>query len=244
MAHSSLKRQTANDVSFRYSVIIPSYNEESFLPETLAKLKLAMQDIPHQGEIIVVDNNSTDRTAEIAQANGTRVVFEPERQISRARNSGAGAAKSDWLIFLDADTILSASLLNNALTHLKNGTCCGGGTLLDFDTQLPFLAGRLVSFWNWLSRTRKLAAGSFIFCLREAFIDTGGFDEKTYAGEEVFFSRKLQRWGKKHDLPFIILADQHVVTSSRKFHWYSSMQITGLLLMFTVFPFALRSRTL
>lgn len=244
MVGSSLKRQTSNNGYVHYSVIIPAYNEESLLPETFAKLLLAMKDLPQQGEIIVVDNNSTDRTAEIAQKYGARVVFEPVRQIARARNSGAKAAKSTMLVFLDADTILPAPLLIKALALLESGTCCGGGTLLSFDSQLPFLADRLVTLWNWLSRTNKLAAGSFIFCLKQAFFETGGFDEKAYAGEEVFFSRKLRSWGKKHNLLFIILEKHPVITSSRKFHWYSSLQIALLLLMFTVFPFALRNRAL
>ncbi|KPJ97398.1 MAG: hypothetical protein AMJ60_11385 [Desulfobacterales bacterium SG8_35] len=227
-----------------YSVIIPAYNEEALLPDTLAGLHLAMAGVPYQGEIIVVDNDSTDNTAAVAKKYGATIVFEPFRQIARARNSGAKAAHSRVLVFLDADTILPPSLLKQALTLLENGTCCGGGTLLKFDAQLPFLADRLVKFWNWLSRTNKLAAGSFIFCLAKPFFEIGGFDEKTYAGEEVFFSRRLRNWGKKHNLLFAILEEHPVITSSRKFHWYSSLQIALLLLLFTVFPFALRSRAL
>jgi glycosyltransferase involved in cell wall biosynthesis len=227
-----------------YSVIIPAYNEEAFLPDTLAALHLAMETVPYQGEIIVVDNASTDNTAEVARKYGATIVFEPFRQIARARNSGARAAQSGFFVFLDADTILPSPLLKQALTLLESGTCCGGGTLLNFDSQLPFLADRLVKFWNWLSRTNKLAAGSFIFCLAQPFFAIGGFDEKTYAGEEVFFSRRLSGWGKKHNLLFIILEEHPVITSSRKFHWYSSLQIALLLLLFTVFPFALRSRSL
>jgi hypothetical protein len=83
-----------------------------------------------------------------------------------------------------------------------------------------------------------------IFCLAQGFFETGGFDEKTFAGEEVFLSRRIRNWGKTHNLPFIILEEYPVITSGRKFHWYSSLQIAALLLLFTVFPFALRSRTL
>lgn len=245
MVNQTLKRQTANSTAVDYTVIIPAYNEESFLPETLEGVHLAMAAVlPSQGEIIVVDNDSTDRTAEVAQRYGARVVVEPFRQIARARNSGARAATSAFLVFLDADTILPPALLQEALALLESGTCCGGGTLLNFDSQLPFLADRLVKFWNWLSRTNRLAAGSFIFCLSRAFSETGGFDEKTYAGEEVFLSRRIKSWGKKQNLLFIILTEHPVTTSGRKFHWYSSAQIALLLLLFTVFPFALRSRSL
>jgi glycosyltransferase involved in cell wall biosynthesis len=97
------------------------------------------------------------------------VVFEPFRQIARARNTGAREAKSDFLIFLDADTILPPQLLQNAIELLNTGGYCGGGTLINYDSQLPFLAASLVKIWNWLSKTGKLAAGSFIFCLACGF---------------------------------------------------------------------------
>jgi len=244
MVQSSLKRQTAQGKDLCYSVIIPAYNEEAFLPETLADLLLAMETVPYPGEIIVVDNNSTDKTAEVALKYGATIVPEPFRQIAKARNSGARAANGAFLVFLDADTNLPPALLNEALTLLANGTCCGGGTVLNFDSQLPFLAARLVKLWNWISKTNKLAAGSFIFCLAQCFFAIGGFDEKIYAGEEIFLSRRMKSWGEKHKLVFAILEEHPVITSGRKFHWYSSMQIALLLLLFTVFPFALRSRKL
>lgn len=244
MLTSTLKRQTSNTQDVHYSVIIPAYNEESLLSATLSGLHLAMESIPQQGEIIVVDNDSTDKTAEIAEKHAVRVIFEPFRQIAKARNTGAKAAKGKYLVFLDADTILPPPLLKQALVLLESGNYCGGGTLLNFDSRLPFLAARLVSFWNWISKTKRLAAGSFIFCLAEGFFDIRGFDEKTYAGEEVFFSRRISSWGKERNLLFTILEDYPVITSGRKFHWYSSLQIAWLLLLFTVFPFALRSRSL
>lgn len=244
MVHATLKSQTSQDKDIYYSVIIPAYNERSFLADTLANLQLAMKTVPSLGEIIVVDNDSTDNTAEIARNYGARVVFEPFRQIARARNSGARAANSSFLVFLDADTVLPPVLLSQALKLLASGTCCGGGTLLNFDTPLPFLADRLVRFWNWLSKTNRLAAGSFIFCLARAFFKIGGFDEKTYAGEEISLSRRISAWGKKHNQVFTILEEHPVITSGRKFHWYSSLQIAMLLLLFSIFPFALRSRSL
>ena len=244
MVHATLKSQTSQDKDIYYSVIIPAYNEKLFLADTLASLHLAMKTVPSVGEIIVVDNDSTDNTAEIARNYGASVVFEPFRQIARARNSGARAANSSFLVFLDADTVLPPDLLSQALKLLASGTCCGGGTLLNFDTPLPFLADRLVRFWNWLSKTNRLAAGSFIFCLTRAFFEIGGFDEKTYAGEEIYLSRRISAWGKKHNQVFTILEEHPVITSGRKFYWYSSLQIAMLLLLFSIFPFALRSRSL
>ncbi len=91
--------------SMKVSVVIPAFNEARLLGETLRHVQAALTVFTSRGwgvEIIVCDNNSTDATAEIARAAGATVVFEPENQIARARNSGAAAATGDWLIFVDA----------------------------------------------------------------------------------------------------------------------------------------------
>ena len=95
-----------------FSVIIPAYNEEALLAETIAEIRRGMDDLlPIAGEIIVVDNNSVDRTPKIATNAGARVVFEPINQISRARNSGAREAKGKYFFFVDADTVVPFPLL-------------------------------------------------------------------------------------------------------------------------------------
>jgi glycosyltransferase involved in cell wall biosynthesis len=234
----------AENNNIDYSVIIPAYNEEQLLPRTLAHLKKVMGSQKLQGEIIVVDNNSTDKTSAIAQKEKVQLTFEPFRQISRARNAGARAAQGKFLVFLDADTILPNELLTTALDNLRKGTHCGGGTLIHFDTPLPYLAGKLVIFWNWLSRAQNLAAGSFVYCLKDGFQEIDGFSEKIYASEEIFFSRQLSAWGKTKGLKFSVNTQFPVITSSRKFHWFSSLQIALLLILLTIFPLALRNRRL
>jgi len=64
-----------------YSIVLPAYNEEALLPATLGRLREAMAEVPLRGEIVVCDNNSSDRTAEAAAAAGARVVLEPKNQI-------------------------------------------------------------------------------------------------------------------------------------------------------------------
>ena len=244
MDTQTLKNQSAESTNCVYSVILPAYNEEDLLGATLADLHLAMASISCRGEIIVVDNNSSDNTRNIAQECGARVVSESVRQIAKARNRGARETQGDYLVFLDADTTLTPKLLQSAITLLENGRYCGGGTLLSYDAKLPFLAETLVACWNWISKTCRFAAGSFIFCLAGGFEEIGGFDEHIYAAEEVVFSRRMKSWGKKNNMQFTIIDDQAVLTSSRKFLWYSSLRIAALLLLFTIFPWGLRYRTL
>ncbi|MCX7827224.1 MAG: glycosyltransferase, partial [Verrucomicrobiae bacterium] len=97
------------------SVIIPAYNEERYLPTTLASLRQAADCYRRERgaeiEIIVADNNSSDRTADVArQCGADAVVREPINQISRARNAGARAARGEWLAFCDADNRVTENL--------------------------------------------------------------------------------------------------------------------------------------
>ena len=225
-----------------YSVIIPAYNEEQWLGVSLSAAGEAMRAVGLAGEIIVVDNNSTDRTAEVARQHGAQVVFEPINQISRARNAGARKAGGQYLIFLDADTSLSAALLHKALCNLTNGKCCGGGAVVDLDGRLPWYA-RWILLWNRLSVRCKWAAGCFIYCLREGFAAVGGFSEKVFASEEIWFSRRLQRWGKPRGMTFQIITRPTIVTSSRKLHGHPVRNLLAFCFVL-LFPFAVRSRRL
>lgn len=225
-----------------YSIIIPAYNEENLLPRTLVAIQDVMSKQTLSGEVIVVDNNSTDRTAHLARAYLARVVFEPVNQISRARNTGARAARGRYFVFLDADTIISPDLLQNALKHLASGRYCGGGTLVDFERPLGVFEQKGLDFWNWISLTFDLAAGCFIYCLREGFEAVGGFSQKVYASEEIWFSQRLRAWGNQRNQAFKILADFRAVTSSRKLEWFSPLQLGLTVMVTTLFPFSLRFR--
>lgn len=215
--------------------------------KVLDLLLIEIGNIPQfKGEIIVVDNNSSDDTALIANERGVRVVFEPINQISRARNRGVVEANGENLIFLDADTKVSHELLKLALDTLDSQQSGGGGSTLMFDSnQNQFILGTLVPrFWSWISKTFKLAAGSFIFCRKEIFQKIGGFSEKLFAGEEILFSQQLKKECKMNGLKFLIFDEFPVVTSSRKLEWYSSLRILMFIIIPIIFPWAVKFRTL
>jgi len=225
-----------------YSVVIPAFNEEQLLPRTLRALFSAMAALGElNGEVIVVDNNSTDLTTEVASQAGARVVFEPVNQIARARNKGAEKARGQYLVFLDADTLLTPELLREALAALVERRACGGGTLMGTSDAVTPGIRRTIHFWNWLSQTFKMAAGSFVFCLRQAWQDVHGFPETVYASEELFFSRALQKWGKQRGLAFIILK-YPVDTSMRKTRWYCPWQLLWMMVKLVLFPWHLKKR--
>ena len=230
-----------------YSIIVPAFNEEEYLPVTLQSLNACMdRTADATGEIIVVDNNSDDRTALVAKSNGARVVHEKIRGIGRARNSGAGQARGQVFFFVDADTCIPASIFQEAYQLSRHGRVGAGGSTLKFDQiHGKIFFGLLVpKFWNWVSKTFRLAAGSFVFCRKELFLECGGFPENIYAGEEVFFSRKVKEVCKNAGREFRIFGGERVVTSSRKLLWHSNLKIFLSMLLLIVFPLSVRYRKL
>lgn len=223
-------------MSIDYSIIIPAFNEEALLEKTLSHLKNAMAYVPLVGEIIVTDNNSTDRTAAIAESMGAKVYFEPINQISRARNAGARQAKGRYLVFVDADTTVPPALLQAAINNLESGLCCGGGATVTAETNIPLAVKAVLNYWNLLSRSFRWAAGCFVYCHRDDFEASGGFSENVYASEEIWLSIALKREGRKSKRKFHIVNEPKVITSGRKLHWYSYSYQTILLLMLFFFP--------
>jgi glycosyltransferase involved in cell wall biosynthesis len=210
----------------RVSVIIPAYNEERLLGESLRHIQTAMTAFTRRGwqtELIVCNNNSTDRTAEVAQAAGATVVFEPINQIGRARNRGAEAATGDWLIFVDADTHPSAELFDDVAAQIDTGRCLAGGSTIRLEAGYP--AGTaLTHAWNIVSRTFRWVAGSFIFCDAAAFRKLGGFDTNLFASEEIELSKRLKKLARTERKRIVIVHRHPIHTSARKLRLYSARE--------------------
>lgn len=209
------------------SVIIPAFNEARLIERSLQSVAVSIAANRTSGftsEIIVVDNNSTDNTAALASQTGARVVFEPINQIGRARNTGAAHASGDWLLFLDADSLLSPELLADIVRVIESGKYVGCGSTLQMDG-LPWWATMTLRFWTGVSILCRWAAGALVVCRRDAFQEIGGFDQNLYALDEVTLSKQLKLWGRWHGLLFTILTGHPLHTSSRKVSLYSSREI-------------------
>lgn len=210
---------------------------------TLEQVTRSMVATRLTGEVIVVNNNSTDRTEELARAAGAVVVFEPINQISRARNTGARHARGRYLIFLDADTRLSGKILSVALDNLQSGSCVGGGVCITGDSETTARIKRAIRWWNSLSVRFGLAAGCFVYCLQDVFESVGGFNEKLYASEEIWLSRALKKRGRSKGLDFRIIESPAIITSLRKHDWYSDTQLFMQMALLFI-PFAFYSKRL
>ena len=208
----------------KISIIVPAFNEERLLRDTLLsihKASRAFHDAGWSSELIVCDNNSTDRTREIAAAAGARVVFEPINQISRARNAGAAVASGDWLVFVDADSHPSAQLFAEVVGAITSGDCLAGGATVAVDSDRRIVRATVAS-WNILSRSARWLAGSFIFCEAATFRRIGGFSQHIYAGEEIDLSRRLKRAARRERKRIVVLHRFPLLTSARKAHLYNA----------------------
>jgi glycosyltransferase involved in cell wall biosynthesis len=207
----------------KLSIVIPAYNEERLLQATLDAVRVAVGGLGGgiTWEIIVCDNNSTDRTAEIATAAGVTVVREAVNQISRARNTGAKVATGDWLLFLDADSTPTPGLFADLAESMADPKICGGGATLTSDKSAPVIFRMFIGLWNALSRLKSEVAGSFFYARREAFESVGGFSEKLFAAEEIDLTKRLKRWGRPQGQYFRILHRYPLKTSARKAHLYT-----------------------
>jgi glycosyltransferase involved in cell wall biosynthesis len=210
----------------KISIIVPAFNEEKLIAASLHHINLAGTAFLDRGwetELIVCDNNSTDRTAELARAAGAKVVFEPVNQIARSRNRGAEVAQGDWLVFVDADSHPSYELFADVADLIRRGDSLAGGSTVRMD-ESSFLGDLLIQGWNLISRVKRWAAGSFVFCDTAVFREIGGFSEELFASEEIDLSKRLKRVAKTRDKRFVILHGHPLLTSARKLHLYSPVE--------------------
>lgn len=214
------------------SIIIPAFNEQQLILECLRSIQESVNTTPKAGfthEVIVVDNNSTDKTAELAKQAGATVVFEPINQIGRARNAGAAVATGDWLLFVDADSLLNPGMINDILRLIESDRYVGCGSVLHMPG-LPWWGNAAMRLWTAFSVTFHWAAGALVVCRADAFREVGGFNQELFAADEIDLSQLLKKWGRQRGLKFTILTRHPLETSSRKIQLYSGREIAEQLL--------------
>lgn len=180
------------------SVLVPARNEARLLDSTLRSIDTARRELSAAGlesEVVVVDNDSRDRTPDVARLHGARVVALEDLGAGRARNAGARAARGELLVFVDADTRLGEGSLLRVVEHCAAGAEAGICRLGTFD------GGRRAAvwwtFWNGvrhLPLARAKAMPAFMFCTRRAFDRFGPFDEEVALGEEWPILAGVYRW--------------------------------------------------
>ena len=204
----------SGDVLESISFVVPAHNEEFALEKCLGSIVHSANSVGCEFELIVVDDDSTDRTAEIASEFTQQVISVSLRNIAAVRNAGAALAQNAIIVFVDADTELPVKTLRAILTSIDQGVA-GGGAKVRFDRRLTpawyLLVHAFILIWQDLF---QYAAGCLVFVRREIFESIGGFDEQYLAAEEMYLSRAIKRYGKFR----IVRAS--VITSARKMRTY------------------------
>ena len=204
----------------KLSVIIPAFNEADYLPSTLVSIQRASAHLRDRAdvdvELIVVDNNSTDGTVEVAFAMGATVVGEPVQGIGRARNCGASVAQGDVLIFVDADVILPPTLFEAIYTAMSDPACVGGGVEVEYRPQRLVIRLYLRG-WRYLARLTGMVQGATQFCRRSAFQSVGGYDENVWMGEDVNLFWSLKKLAKATGQRVQVVRTPKVLPSTRRF---------------------------
>ncbi len=225
----ALRIDILNPISMHLSIITPAFNEERLIEKCLQSVytSLAANEKPNfSSEVIVVDNNSTDNTANLARKAGATVVFEPINQIGRARNAGAAVASGDWLLFVDSDSLLNPGMVADILQLIAEGKSVGCGSTMRMPDS-PWWGNIILHSWTGISMLFRWASGALVVCRADAFREVGGFNQELYAADEIDLSQHLKKWGKKRGLKFSILTKHPLETSSRKLQLYSGWEIVG-----------------
>lgn len=199
-----------------FSIIIPAHNEEGVIKDTLKHVQ-ALEYPRDQYEAIVIENGSSDATLEEAQqaAGGSVVVTSvPTRGVSSARNAGIDRmnSKTDWVIFLDADTHVAPSFLHDLDVHL---TKAGSESYSVGTTALqPIESSYVARFWfkiddfgHFVSKTSMS-----IFIVRARVMGSIRFDESMTQAEDLKFIEEARKHGK-----FFFFNTRTVSTSTRRF---------------------------
>jgi glycosyltransferase involved in cell wall biosynthesis len=218
------------------SFIVPAHNEQACLDRTLQVIHEPARAAGQPYEIIVVDDASTDATAETARQTNARVINVNHRQIAATRNSGGRAAQGERLFFVDADTIINPRVVASALRWMDKGAI-GGGAPARFDRNAPLYAQLLLWWLGLWMRLAGMVGGAFMFCTRDAFLTVGGFDERLFGAEDAAMSWALNREGR-----FVVLW-KYVFTSCRRARGVKGLQMLASLIRMAFSPGMLTRRS-
>ena len=214
-----------------FSVIIPTYHEESSIDNTLSSIHNATNG--HATETIIVDAGSKDRTTYIASQYTDNIHVLNERGISLARNHGARKSRGDILIFLDSDTQVPINFFDELNDVFSNPLIAGANcNVMPCSTTSPKKGERM--FYNTWSHARNIfyrirpcgTGDNGIIVRRKTFEKAGGFDEDMNTMEDLDFMFRAARHGR-----FLFLKNLTLTESIRR------VRHTGILKFSTIYLF-------
>ena len=195
----------------KVSLIICAYNEEKYIGDCL---DYAIRNGNGKFlEILVIDNNSTDKTKEIAEKYpGVRVIFEREKGLTRARQRGFKESKGNVLAYIDSDTKMPKRWVDRVINEFKKnpGTAVLSGPYIYHD--VPRWQQTLVKlYWRILAMpiywaVGYMAVGGNFAIRRDVLEKMNGFDTTIeFYGEDTNIARRASEFGKVHFKPSFIM---------------------------------------
>lgn len=195
----------------KLSFVIPAYNEEAVITTTLSAIShyCCLANITH--EIIVINNDSTDKTEEIAKKYTPKVYNIKEGSIGSLRNIGAAKAEHATIVFLDADISLTehwSKHITNQLSNIDQKVIAGSHCSAPDNNSL------INKYWfnSFQADSRDTHLGSaHLIISKSNFFKLGGFDETLITGEDYEFCQRAQKNG------FELLCNQQLVVIHNDF---------------------------
>lgn len=194
------------------SIIIPTLNEEKYLPALLASLRRqSFSDY----EVIVSDGGSSDQTVKLAREAGCLFLVDSSvNHPSHQRNQGAKIAQGEILMFLDADSVLPANFLETVVAEFKSRHLTAAGFYIRFNPN-RFLYEIFSFFFNIFCWSRQYiapaAVGAGLIARRRRHEEIKGFDESIYVAEDYDYCYRLSKLGR-----FRLIRSQKLLYSSRR----------------------------
>jgi glycosyltransferase involved in cell wall biosynthesis len=202
----------------RISLVIPAFNEERYLPALLDTVDAARARYSFgadEVEVIVADNSSTDRTAEIARSRGCLVAKVTKPAIAASRNGGARLASGSIVAFVDADCTIHPETFNAIERTMAAGNTVVGATGARFSRSSAGIALTML-VGEAMARIFGFDIG-VVFCRRDDWEAVGGYNEQLLCAEDVEFIVALKQLGKKRGQRFTRAKGAKAITSARKF---------------------------
>lgn len=215
------------------SIIIPTLNEEKYLPQLLQSIK---EQSFSDYEIIVSDGKSLDQTVEIAKSYDCKVIVSDgaRRHPSIQRNDGTNVAKGEIVLFLDADTSLpDNNFLQKIVEDFYKRELGVAGFFIDFKSN-KFFYKFYYGLYNGLAflaqRIKPLAVGAGIVIKKSLHDKIGGFDETIFIGEDQVYCEKAARLEK-----FRLIKKTKIFFSIRRFEEEGRWKLFFKLLYSTIY---------
>ena len=181
------------------SFIIPCYNEEAHIKDCIRSIRKYVWYVPY--EIIVVDNNCTDKTAEIAKSELAIVISEPRKGVVFARQAGYESATGRLIANIDADSKITNDWVWEALSCLSNDNVVAVSGPLEYDGA-RFSLKVMTKLYYFLAKVSNDHIGVFLQggnCMikKKALDNVGGYDTSiAFYGEDTMTAKRIQHLGK------------------------------------------------